>query len=136
MTDRPAGFTVAVVDDDQGILASLELLLESAQYVVRLYASGNALLESGCLQELDCLISDIGMPGMDGFELLRAVRAECPELPIILITGRPGMLERFPLIGPHCYPMFTKPFDGQKLLMAVSNALRKPGERISESDRG
>ena len=83
MTEHPPHFVVAVVDDDQGILRSLEYLLESADYGARLIASAAALLDSGCLPEIDCLISDIDMPGMDGFELLRQVHAARPGLPII-----------------------------------------------------
>jgi len=52
-------FTVAVVDDDEGILRSLEHLLESADYGVRLFKSAAALLHSGFLVEIDCLISNI-----------------------------------------------------------------------------
>ena len=67
MTEHPPSFTIAVVDDDQRIPKSLEYLLESADHAVRLFASAAALLESGCLAEIDCLISDIDMPVMDGF---------------------------------------------------------------------
>ena len=90
MTEQSRGFTIAVVDDDPRILESLEILLESADYAVHVFASGNALLESGCVAEIDCLISDIGLPGMDGFELSRAVQAARPELSTILITGQAG----------------------------------------------
>ena len=124
MTDHSPGFIVAVVDDDRRILESLKNLLESADHVVRLFASATALLESGCLAEFDCLISDIDMPVMDGFELLRVVHAARPELPIILITGHPDMLNRLPAIGPGQYRLFKKPFDGQELLAAISDALR------------
>ena len=113
-----------MVDDDPRILESLGNLLESADYAVRLFASAAALLDSGCLAEIDCLISDIDMPAMDGFELLRMVHAARPELPIILITGHPDMLSRLPAIGPTHYRLFKKPFDGQELLAAVSGALR------------
>ena len=126
MTDHPPGLTIAVVDDDQRILESLKNLLESADHAVRLFASGAAMLKSGCLAEIDCLISDIDMPVMDGFELLRVVRAARAELPIILITGHPEMLNRLPPIGPRHYHLFKKPFDGQELLTAISDALRNP----------
>ena len=75
VTDHPRRSVIAAVDDDQRILRSLELLLESADYDVRLFSSATALLESGGLREIDCLISDIGMPVMDGFELVRGIQA-------------------------------------------------------------
>ena len=124
MTDDPSPFVVAVVDDDQGILRSLEYLLESADYSVRLFTSGTALLDSSCLPEIDCLISDIDMPGTDGFELLRLVHAARPGLPTILITGYPDTLKRLPPLGGSNPRFFTKPFDGSELLTAVSDALR------------
>lgn len=129
MTDHPPGFTIAVVDDDRRILESLTNLLESADYGVRSFASAAALVESDCLAEIDCIISDIDMPMMDGLELLRVVRAGRPELPVLIITGHPEMLNRLPAIGPGHYRSFTKPFDGQELLTAVSDALQNPHVR-------
>ena len=124
MTVRTAVSVVAVVDDDQGILQSLEYLLESADYGVRLFASAAALLDSGCLAEIDCLISDVDMPATDGFELARLVRATRPELPIVLITGYPDRLMRLPPLAGTPPRLFTKPFQGHELLDAVGDALR------------
>lgn len=124
MTHQRLGFTVAVVDDDEGILRSLEYLLESADYAVRLFRSGTDLLDGGDLDEIDCLISDIDMPAMDGFELLRLVHAARPELPTIVITGYPDTLKRLPPLGGSNPRFFTKPFEGPELLSAVSDALR------------
>ena len=122
MTDRPPECIAAVVDDDPRILESLENLLESAGHTVRAFASAKALLESGTLVDVDCLISDIDLPRIDGFELMRLARGVRPKLPIILITGHPEMENRAPPMG-H-YRLFKKPFDGQELLTAVSDALR------------
>jgi FixJ family two-component response regulator len=133
MTDHSPGFVIGVVDDDQGVLKSLEQLLESADHAVRLFASAPALLASSCLAEIDCLISDIDMPVMDGFELLRVVHAARPELPIILITGQPEMLNRLPPISRRHYRLFKKPFNGQELLTAVSDAVRNPHLRPPRS---
>jgi FixJ family two-component response regulator len=124
MTHQPYGVIVAVVDDDQRILQSLEYLLESANYAVRPFASGTELLASGCLPEIDCLISDIDMPGMDGLELLRLVHAARPDLPTILITGYPDRLKRLPPLSGGKPRFFTKPFQGPELLTAVTDALR------------
>ena len=129
MTDHPPGFTIAVVDDDAGILKSLGDLLESADHAVHLFASGTTLLESGCLIQIDCLISDIDMPVMDGIELIRVAHVARPTLPIIVITGHPHMLNRLPPVCSGYYRLFTKPFNGQELLTAVSDALRNPRSR-------
>ena len=115
---------VAVADDDPRILESLGILLESAGYDARLFPSATALLESGAVHEIECLISDVGMPVMDGFELARAVQAGRPALPVILITGRPDWLHRSPLDWPRDCRVLKKPFDGQELLKAVGDALR------------
>lgn len=125
MTNRPASFVVAVVDDDQSILRSLEYLLESADYGVRLFTSAADLLASGCLSYVDCLISDIDMPGMDGFGLLRLVHASRPGLPTILITGYPDTLNRLPPLGNPPPRLFTKPFKGPEMLAAVGDAVRR-----------
>jgi|SRR5262245_7996764 len=117
---------IGVVDDDQRVLESLQNLLESADYEVRLFSSARALLESAYLPEIDCVISDIDMPMMDGFELMRVIQAKRPELPIILITGHPELLNELPPMEAGRHRLFRKPFDGQELLTTVANALRNP----------
>jgi FixJ family two-component response regulator len=124
MPDHLSRFTIAVVDDDRRILRALEDLLESADHTVRLFASAAELLESGCLTDIDCLISDIDMPSVDGFELMRVVKAAQPALPIIFITGYPDMVNQLPPIGAGHYRLFKKPFNGQELLTGISDALR------------
>ena len=124
MAKHPYGFVVAVVDDDQSVLRSLECLLASADYPVRLFTSAIALLESGCLQEVDCLISDVDMPGMDAIDLLERIRALRPGLRTILITGYPEKLNQAPPLD-GVYPgLFIKPFQSQELLDAVRDVLR------------
>jgi FixJ family two-component response regulator len=132
-TDHLRRSVIAVVDDDRSVLESLAMLLASAEYDVRLFDSAHALLECGGLREIDCVISDIGMPVMDGFELARTVRAARPQLPVILITGRPDLLNRSPLDGPGYYRVFAKPFDGPELLTTVGEALRGPHLRTPGS---
>ena len=120
MADRPRPSVIAVVDDDPGILESIESLLNSADYEVRVFSTATAMLESGNLPEIDCLISDVAMPLMDGFELARAVQAARPALPVIFVTGRPDLLRRSRLDGLGQYRVFKKPFEGQELLTAVT----------------
>ncbi|MDX8445654.1 response regulator [Mesorhizobium captivum] len=112
---------VAVVDDDPRLLESLEDLLESAGYVARSFSSAGSLLIDG-LSGVDVLITDIGMPGTDGFELRDLVKKVCPELPVFLITGRHEIADQYRAKGISGF--FRKPFDGQALLAAVGDALR------------
>ena len=130
MTTHSSRAVVAVVDDDPSILKSLEYLLESADHRVRVFASAAEMLESDCLATIDCLISDIDMPVTDGFELLRVAHAARPELPVLLITGHPEMLNRMSQVALGHYRLFKKPFDGQELLTAVSDGLQKLQPRL------
>jgi FixJ family two-component response regulator len=117
--------TIAVVDDDYRILESLESLLESAGHSVRVFPSAEAFLEAGVLANVDCLISDIGLPGIDGYGLLRSIQSNRPELPVFLITGREEMArtQPEPFVRPNHF--FVKPFDGKKLLNEVAEALKR-----------
>ena len=133
MADHPRPPVIAVVDDDPGILESIEGLLNSADYEVRLFATAAALLESGGLPDIDCLISDVAMPLMDGFEHARAVQTARPALPVILVTGRPDLLRRSPLDGLGPYRVFKKPFDGQELLTAIALMVKRPRPRAPQS---
>jgi FixJ family two-component response regulator len=117
---------VAVVDDDPRLLESLGDLLESAGYAARGYPSAGALLLGG-LAELDLLITDIGMPGMDGFELREIVRQARPELPVFMITGRHEIADQDRARGVTGF--FAKPFDADVLLATVGDALRHRKER-------
>ena len=117
---------VAVVDDDPRVLESLADLLESEGYDARTYSSASVLLEAG-LSGVDAIISDIGMPGIDGFEFRNLISKALPELPIFLITGRHELAEQGRAQG--ISGLFRKPFDGQALLAAVADALSgKKGE--------
>jgi FixJ family two-component response regulator len=133
MTDHPRRSVIAVVDDDPGMLQSIESLLNSTDYEVRLFSTAEALLESGVLPDIDCLISDVAMPVMDGFELARAVQAARPALPVILITGRPDLLRRSALERLASHHVFKKPFDGQELLTAVALMLQPSRPRAPQS---
>ena len=112
---------VAVVDDDPRLLESLEELLESAGYVARCFQSAKKLLIAG-VSELDLLITDIGMPGTDGFELRDIVKAARPELPVFLITGRHEIADQGRAQGISGF--FRKPFDASALLLAIAEALQ------------
>lgn len=116
---------IAIVDDDIRLLESVQELLESAGFRVLRFSSGVEICESGVLEDIDCLVTDIGMPGMDGFELARIARTKRPDLPVILITGRHELIEARKAGSSDQCPIFRKPFDGKTLLAAIEEALQK-----------
>jgi FixJ family two-component response regulator len=110
---------IAVVDDDVRVLESIQDLLESAGHSVCSFSSAQSFLEDGSLSEIDCLIADIGMPLINGFELHRLARAARPDLPIIFITARPEAATEKRAAAQGHQGFFRKPFDGAALLAAV-----------------
>jgi FixJ family two-component response regulator len=113
---------VALIDDDHRVLESLEDLLEAAGYVVRVFNSAEQFLDSRT-SDVDCVISDIGMPGDDGFSLQQIIRKVRPALPVILITGRHEFAGADHEAKRGGRLLFEKPFDTQKLLAAVGSEL-------------
>jgi len=115
--------SIAIVDDDARVLESIKDLLEAAGYSVLLFHSAEALIEGEGADRLDCLITDIGLPLINGFELGRIVRSTCPKLPVIFITGRHENADQQRAAEIGNQALFRKPFDAAALLSAVSQAL-------------
>jgi FixJ family two-component response regulator len=118
---------VLVIDDDGSVLDSLRLLLESAGYRSAGFGSAEALLESGSVETACCLILDIQLPGMSGFQLQTRLTTSYIPIPVIFITGhdRPGMEEQALRLGAMAY--LRKPFDGRAILDAIKPCCRKGG---------
>lgn len=113
-----------MVDDDLRVLESLDEMLTAAGHHVLLFASGARFLEAECTGQIDCLISDIGMPRMTGWQLMQIAREQRADLPVILITGRDD--EQFSAADQHSnYYFLRKPFDGRELFNALNTLFAK-----------
>jgi FixJ family two-component response regulator len=121
---RGAERVVAVVDDDPAVLDSLQDLLESRGYSVRSFLSAEEFLEGDAPLLIGCLISDIELPGMDGWSLETLVLDRRPQMPIIFVTARGEIDELRKKLCFNDVPriIFKKPFDGGQLLKAVDTA--------------
>lgn len=124
-----SGPTVAIVDDDPRVLESLADLLESAGYIVHCFSSAESLLACD-LADADVLITDIGLPNVDGLQLRTVARQRRPDLPVFLITGRHEIADQTRAKG--ITGFFRKPFDGTALLSAIGEALR--AGRMEDND--
>ncbi len=126
--DRRNTFVVAVVDDDKRILRSLKSLLESVGYAPLLFRSAEAFLAANGTFEADCLISDIGLPGMNGIDLRDAVCDSRPDFPVFLVTGRAELLPKAE-VSRHRGELFLKPLNGLHLLKTIDVALKSTHPR-------
>ncbi len=114
---------VAIVDDDSRLLVSLGDFLESAGYAVRAFTSGRAFLDDDSLHAVDCLVTDITMPELDGFELQKAANATRPGLPVIFITGTQDAETHDRVAELPEGRFLRKPFDAKHLVTAISKAV-------------
>jgi two-component system response regulator FixJ len=113
---------VVVVDDDPRVRQSLESLLISAGFDVRLFGSGAEVLQSGALDAAGCVITDVRMPGIDGWELQRRTRSAHPLLPLIFVTAHQDEDAFHRGLSGGAFAFLYKPFDGEELLRTVEAA--------------
>lgn len=104
--------TIAIVDDDDGVRASLSSLVRSLGYQVRVYPSAPALLEDGQAPPPACVISDLQMPAMSGEQLQAALIAAGHAWPMIFITAFPSEATRTRVLAHGARAFLDKPVDG------------------------
>lgn len=114
---------MCIVDDDRSVRLALSTLLRSVGFDVHACAGGEELLQSGVAARGDCLIADIRMPGMDGFELQQALHAAGTSLPIVFISGHADDDARERAMAAGAVGLLSKPFSEADLLQAVRTAL-------------
>jgi len=118
---------VLVVDDDAAVRSALKFALEVEGFAVKLYAGSIALLAEQALPDRACLVIDYRMPGVDGLELVRRLRARQVALPAILISGRVDdqLRHRATQSGIGC--VLEKPFNDTALVDSIRQALGPTG---------
>jgi FixJ family two-component response regulator len=127
VSERPA--TVFVVDDDMSVRRGLERLLRAVGYHAETFASASEFLERAEVQEFDCLVLDVRMPGLNGFGLHEALVAAGHDVPIIFITGHGDIPMAVRAMKAGATDFLAKPFDEQALLDAVQHALSSSATR-------
>lgn len=115
---------IAIVDDDRWMRRSLERLLKSAGLTAQGFASAEDYLNASNHNEFGCIILDIGLPGMSGFDLDRLLAAEEKRLPVVFVSARdePEVRQEAAQVGAVAF--LGKPFDDNALLNAVHTALK------------
>ena len=124
---------VSVVDDDQFFRESMCRLMRSLGYTADIFPSAADFLASPRLAETACLITDIHMPAMTGYELHRRLVDTGQAIPTILVTAFPNDFDRARALndGVVCY--LRKPVDEEHLTQCVRDALKSAGSHEEES---
>ena len=118
-----AAESVWVIDDDQSIRWVLEKALEKAKMDVKSFSSASGILETLERGQPDALITDVRMPGMDGFELLGKIQQRFPELPVIIITAHSDLDSAVTAYQDGAFEYLPKPFDVQEAVELTQRAV-------------
>ena len=124
---------VYVIDDDAAMRDSLAFLMESAGFSIACFESAEAFVAILPGIEDGCVVTDVRMPGMDGFELLRRVRQEKPRLPVIVMTGHGDIPLAVQAMKLGAADFVEKPFEDERLIEAVRVALRSVAPAVDEA---
>jgi two-component system, LuxR family, response regulator FixJ len=127
--------TVFVVDDDEAALDSLVMLLRSDGLNPRGFSSAATFLEDLKPGSRGCIISDVRMPGMDGVELLRTLKATNCLLPVIVITGHADVTVAVQAMKSGAADFIQKPFESELILRLVRACLEDNDDLVDASAR-
>jgi FixJ family two-component response regulator len=116
---------IAVIEDDGAMREALSELLEVTAFSCRAFDRAESFLADFSPEQFDCIITDLRLPGLDGLDLQRALKALGPSLPLIFITSSvdPTPQARAMREGAHAY--LSKPVNGAVLLGHVATAIRR-----------
>jgi len=114
---------VVIVEDDSSMSVALDRILRLGGYRSRAFASAEALLATDAAGEAACLVLDVQLEGMTGFELYEHLRATSTARPVIFMSARDDVASRRRAAAVGAVVFLAKPFSGRSLLDAVGRAL-------------
>src|SRR3954466_11680182 len=119
----PQSAKVYVIDDDPAMRDSLDFLLGSAGFNVRLFDSAQAFLNELASLEAGCVVTDVRMPGIDGMELLRQLSSGPRKLPVIVMTGHGDVPLAVEAMKLGALDFLEKPFEDDRLIGMIETVL-------------
>jgi two-component system, LuxR family, response regulator FixJ len=108
---------VAIVDDEPAVLRALQRLLGTAGFDARPFASGDEFMDH--LDGIDCVILDLHLPGMSGFDVQKALATRGARIPVVVLTGNDTPANRARSLADGARAYLTKPVDDEELLQAL-----------------
>ena len=128
--------TVLVVDDDPTVSEVVVAYLERAGMVAERVSDGAAALATASQRSPDAVVLDLMLPGIDGLEVCRRLRAQRPDLPILMLTARGEEEDRILGLEVGADDYVTKPFSPRELVLRVQSLLRRAGGPTDPSQDG
>jgi two-component system KDP operon response regulator KdpE len=116
--------TVLVVEDDQGLSRALAITLRSQRYEVLVAATGTAAIEAAARRHPDLVVLDLGLPDLDGMDVLRAMRG-WSTVPVVVLSARGGPSDKVAALDAGADDYVTKPFGMDELLARLRAAARR-----------
>ena len=121
-----------IVEDEQGMAEGLQGLLEEQGYATDLAFDGDSGLDNGLTGLYDLIILDIMLPGRDGLSVLKELRRDGVETPVLMLTARSSVADRIQGLDHGADDYLTKPFDTGEFLARVRALTRRNGVPLEE----
>jgi len=121
----PANVAISIVDDDASIREALKSLMRSVQFDVEAFASAEEFLASERVKDTACLILDVHLPGMSGFELQNLLNTERRDIPVIFITAHADDASRERALKAGAIEFLSKPVRRETLFKAIEIAMER-----------
>ena len=118
---------VYVIDDDEAMRDSLDFLLGAADFDVTLFESAQHFLDALPGVNFGCVVSDVRMPGIDGIELLKRMKASSSPFPVLVITGHGDVPLAVEAMKLGAVDFLEKPFEDDRLIGMIDIALKQAG---------
>jgi two-component system response regulator FixJ len=116
---------VYVIDDEAALRDSLDFLLDTAGFEVRLFESALKFLDALPRLDFGCVVSDVRMPGLDGMELLKRMKSDQSTFPIVIMTGHGDIPLAVEALKLGAADFLEKPFEDDRLIAMIEAAIRK-----------
>jgi two-component system response regulator FixJ len=116
---------VYIIDDDEAMRDSLDFLLGSADFYVTLFESARNFLDALPTIDFGCVVSDVRMPGIDGIELLKHLKAGGSLFPVVIMTGHGDVPLAVEAMKLGAVDFLEKPFEDDRLIGMIEAALRQ-----------
>ncbi len=123
---------ILIIEDEHLLAQSLKDLLTGKGFQVELAFDGITGREYAQLGVYDLLILDVMMPGLDGYQVARDVRAQRVSTPILMLSARSSVDSRIQGLNAGADYYLTKPFDTRELLACINTLLRRQGKQVDE----